>query len=251
VIYARSEIADAVEQFWDNEFPAAYPCDISAAIFCNLAVSLEFIPDLTVAKVAEWTRRRNIPTGAALSDRRLYGCLVAVQGIGFILVDERASPEEQRFTAAHEAGHYLFDYFYPRRQALAKLGQGVMATLDGLRPATLAERQAALLAGLKLDTFFSLMERSGEGAASFETHCAETRADDFALELLAPAAEIMSKLEFAWSGPRSSFAQRLATVKARLVEEFGLPGSIAGRYATNLLEAAGLGPTVFVNLLRF
>ncbi|OJV96041.1 MAG: hypothetical protein BGO39_03445 [Chloroflexi bacterium 54-19] len=251
MIYARSEIAGAVEQFWDSEFPAEYPCDIIEAVSYNLDVSLEFIPDLTVAKVADWMRRKKIPAGATLSNRRLYGCLVAVQGIGFILVDENASPEEQRFTAAHEVGHYLFDYLYPRKEALEKLGEGVMETLNGLRQATLSERQAAVLSGLKLDMFFSLMERSGDGAASFETHCSETRADDFALELLAPASRITGLLDFSGFGRHSTFEQRLAATRASLINEFGLPEGIAERYATHLLELAGYGPTAFDSFLKF
>ncbi len=250
MIFARAEIADAVDEFWNNELPTEFPCDIVEAVSYNLDVSLEFIPDLTVGKVSDWMRQHNIQTGPSISDRRLYGCLVAIQGIGFILMDENASLEEQRFTAAHEVGHYLFDYFYPRQEALTRLGAGMLETLNGQRPASLQERQEAILAGLKLDMFFSLMERSSEGAASFETHCSETRADDFALELIAPGSEITGKLNFSVFGSRSTFQQRFSLTKEKLTGQFGLPPNIAERYAKNLLELAGLGPTVFDGLFK-
>lgn len=251
MIFARTEIADAVEQFWSREFPTEFPCDVVEAVSYNLPVSLDFIPDLTLDKVTEWMRNRNILAAPNYTNRRLYGCLVAVQGIGFILIDENASLEEQRFTAAHEVGHYLFDYFYPREKAREKLGEAVVETLNALRPPTLAERQTAVLAGVQLDIFFSLMERSGDGAASFETHCSESRADEFALELIAPASEIMGRPVFSSLGPRSAFEQRHSAVKADLTGRFGLPATIAERYARSLLEAAGLGPTVFDTFLKF
>ena len=75
------------------------------------------------------------------------------------------SVDERRFSIAHDAGHFLADYWLPRIAALKELGEGIRPVLDGFRPPTTDERIGGLIAGLPLPTFSSIMERDEEGLA--------------------------------------------------------------------------------------
>jgi hypothetical protein len=197
--------------------PPPFPRDLTGpAVWFGLSV--ESVPELTVARTVEWFRARHIPLRLDERDRQLRGCLVAAHGEGFVLLDADDDPGEQRFTLSHELGHYLRDYWRPRQLVRARLGPHALDVLDGSRPPTPDERVRAVLRHAPVGPFAHLLARDDDGtpvtAAERE---AEAAADRLAFELLAPAAEVGD-----------------APAAAELASRFGLPPGPAARYAALL-----------------
>jgi hypothetical protein len=126
-----------------------FPRKIEQAIAFKLPLALVGFSPLTVAAIGHWLQQRDIATRLPADRRDLCGCLVAHGGRGFIFFCDADSPEEKRLTMAHETAHFLSDYLWPRQQVLHELGEGVAEVLDGIRPATPAERASD---GLRLRT---------------------------------------------------------------------------------------------------
>lgn len=159
-----------------------------------------------------------------------------------LLVDGLDSAEEQRFTIAHEIAHFMLDYWRPRERALRRLGPDALEVLDGSRSPSVGERVDALLADVPLAVHTHLLDRAPDGSlvcgATIRSEC---QADMLALELLAPASEVVTRLQRVSGLP---FAKLVDQAVIYLVEEFGLPQKIADAYARQVvLEWTG-GPSV-------
>lgn len=220
------------DEFWTEAGgPLPFPRDLEQVLTIALPLAVARLPRLWVADAAAWLARRSIPCPLGTTDWPMHGCLIAYGGRGVILLDGADPDDERRFTLAHETSHFLLDYLRPRERAVARLGAGVVAVLDGHRPPTTAERVDALLAETPIGAYLHQMERRPDGAIGCgHLASAEGRADRLALELLAPAAEVRRRL------PRiGSYTATVAALTGLLIRDFGLPRTVAGGYARHLM----------------
>ncbi len=231
-----NECADLVQGFWTaagNEEP--FPRTLEVALGFALPVTLVRYPALHTNAARNWLRARNRDLLINEASRPLHGCLVAFQGSGIIFLDASDSPDEQRFSLAHEIAHFLVDYTLPRRRALATLGEGFADVLDGKRDATLCERVSSLFTGLSTQPHVNLMHRTVAGGDALTVWAVEHRADRVALALLAPPDVVMP-----YAQGNTLQEQRTRTAEA-LVRDFGLPHIPAQRYAAELIQPPHAG----------
>ena len=230
-------------RFWQEAGgPAPLPRDVARAALYVLPISIVYPARLSVGVVRAWLAARGIAVPLAGPDRLLRGCLVAHRGAALLLVDGQDPPEEQRFTVAHEVAHFLLEHQGPRERARRRLGPGALEVLDGLRGSTVGEQVDALLADVALRVRTHLLDRSPSGGPACGTALrAECRADRLALELLAPAPEVWTRLG---NAPLRPFEALVARAADLLMETFGLPGAIATAYARHLALARTGGPSV-------
>lgn len=211
------------------------PRDLAPFVPQVLPLAVVYLPQLSVAEVVAWLARRRVVLPSLGPDRPLRGCLVAWRGRGLLLVDGTDSPEERRFTVAHEVAHFLLEHLLPRERAVRYLGHAVQEVLDGFRPPIPEERLEALLMGVPLRPALHRMDRPG----CPEAFHAECQADALALELLAPARWVRAFL------PRGlRFIEGEKTVRRVLEGTFGLPLGPARWYARRLLERWAGGPSL-------
>lgn len=232
-----------VEEFWEQvgqvEMP---PRNLEDSVLWALPIIVEKVPNLWVKEIETWLKRYNIPYPLPYSNRPLYGCLIAYNGRGIVLLDETDSEDQSRFSLAHETAHFLVDYLQPRKRAIAKLGSNIIEVLDGLRPQTLDERVHAVLSGISVGVHIDLMERPRDGSRCDDNIIKfEDRADRLALELLAPADEVHQYV-LATKRP-TIFREGVHLTKQILVEVFGLPESIAHTYGNYLYRLWYSGPS--------
>jgi hypothetical protein len=228
-------LISSAEHFWktvDGELP--YPRNIEYIISRGFPLSVITLPHLSVWQVELWFQQQQIPFHFPCHNRSLCGCIVALCGQGLIFVDGYDPEDERRYTIAHEVAHFLVDYLYPRQQALELFGESIRPVLDGKRSPTQIERLDALLEGVKLSTYIDFMPRSIHGNLDqgFILR-AEERADRLALELLAPADQILSQLAD-YSGEATP--ERVQVARQLLTSVYGLPLAVARQYTTVLLH---------------
>jgi hypothetical protein len=145
-------------------------------------------------------------------------------------MDGTDGEDEQRFSLAHEVGHFLRHYWHPRQHIRRRLGDGAAEVFDGERPPTERERLQALLKNVPLTFHLHLMGRGpSRGVVSATVALVEEEADRVAYELLAPAADVLAR-----TGPVQGDTGQDRLVEA-LQAEFGLPGEQAADYARLLL----------------
>lgn len=219
------------------------PRDPAEVISLVVPVSMVGIAHLDRTSVAAWMTRLRLPPLDLGPERALRGCLLAMHESAYLLYDSADPPAEQRMTLAHELGHFLIEVEEPRRQVRRALGEDALALLNGDRAATYTEQLDAVLSDISLDLHVQLMTRDDDGSIGcVRIAAAEDAADAFALELLAPQAEV-------WPLVRSVAAQppqtAWALVSSRLIETHGLPAMVAGGYASRLLRAIAPDPSVW------
>jgi len=230
---------DAVRSFWElcGEVES-FPRSLERSLALALPVTLVKLPKLMLHKVEGWLQRRGVPFQFSCHNRAVRGCLVAFGGEGLIFVDGSDPDDERRFTLAHEIGHFLIDYWQPRKRAMATFGHTITDVLDGIRPPTVSERVHVLLVQMSIGIHTNLMERDTD-VDSPTVWQIEDRADKVALTLLAPPEEVLSRTELA----AAQYEQRLFSITRVLRADFGLPRSIAGPYGRALLTMAKRGPS--------
>lgn len=226
-------LAQTAEAFWSHAGgAAAAPRDLATIVSRLLPLSIASLPDLSVNTIERWFASRQVPYRFLCHNRALYGCLVAARGHGFLFTDTHDPPEEHRFTVAHEIAHFLLDYDAPRRRALELFGETIRPVLDGERAPTAVERIHAVLASVPPGVFINLMPRSAQGNIDQGAILrAEDRADRLALELLAPADEVLARLP---ANDLQPF-ERVRQIGDLHVNEYGLPRTVARTYVAALL----------------
>jgi len=238
-------VIEAAEHFWklagaEEPFPRELRCAVGFAV----PVSVWYLPRLRTAEIDDWARRYGLPCRLSLRDRPLRACTVAHDDRAVVLIDSTDDPDEQRFSLAHELGHFLRDYDEPRERARQVLGRQAVEVLDGRRLATFDERVGGVLRGVELEAYVHLMERTPDGhAASAAISTAEHQADLLAYELLAPHTAVQKLLSQFPAGEWRFHGARL------LQEAFGFPPAPAARYAA-LLAPAPPAPGGLVTRLR-
>jgi hypothetical protein len=247
---------EAIAAFWrgagvDEPEPEFLERDALRSLPCAVVC----LDHLTLTAVESWLSTRDIPYSFPCASRQVHGCLLAYRGYGLIFVDSADTPEEQRYTVAHELVHFLLDYYEPRLEAVASLGPDILDVLDGRREPTAEEALHALLEGIGLQTYFHLMDRSGadtRGRAdgprrrgmSDVVYAAENLADRVALELLAPGSSVIDRMrELHPPQEREKPDQTVRLMFAILREDYCLPPKPASVYAHALLGALPDSPS--------
>jgi hypothetical protein len=236
-------VRTAAEQFWARAGQSGpFPRDLERAVnSIPLPLAIIKLPNLWLATIDDWLRRHGIPTISPVTDRALRGCTVAYAGKGMIFLDGSDEPKEFRFTLAHEVAHFLLDYLQNRESLISKFGREIVSVLDGLRPPTPEERIDAVLARRCLAIHTHFLDRDGDGMPD-RVAVVETRADRFALELLAPAGETFRFVNARLR--RKPYATRVRSVTRALTTRFDLPHSVASGYAAYLCRSWFGGPSV-------
>lgn len=236
---------ELVADFWERVgYHEPFPRSLERAIMSTTPVFLVKVHHhrLDTRYVRDWLQDRNVSLPAPWKQRSLNGCLVAYRGEAAIFLDGTLSAEEARVTIAHEFGHYLAEYEWPRLRARRRLGDSVVEILDGDRLPTPNERIAATLADVQLGIYVHYMDRTR--AQRILVGRVERTADIVAAELLAPRSALAEKLG------DGETQQSHSSVTAVLCTAFGLPLSYAQWYASRLVEQAK--PTKsFSQVLRF
>lgn len=236
-------VEDAAARYWRDAGEAEpFPRTLDGSIPLALRVSVEALHGLRLSSAGRWLREHGGGTAwrdaasRALADRPLRGCLVALDGQGCIFVDADDPADEQRFTLAHEAAHFILDYDRPRTLVARRLGAPLLRVLDGGRAATTTERLDAALSGVDITPHTHLFERGPLGRHSGRVAEAESNADRLAIELLAPEGLALPLVPA--GGP---YRRRLEAGAAALRASFGLPPPIAAAYARALARERGDG----------
>jgi hypothetical protein len=229
------DVAEWASNFWRRAGgPEPFPRSLESAVAWALPLAVVKLPRLGLRELREWLAKRGIPFGINATDRRLRACVLARAGRGAIFLDGTDLEDELRLSLAHEVSHFVCDYLDPRRRAMAVLGPAAREVLDGLRAATPAERLTGLFGDIELGGYTRLMERSPDGdVARLDILDAEDRADRLALELLAPRATVLARLEARGVQWREPSAVDIAGDLLR--REFGLPDSAATQYGRMLV----------------
>lgn len=223
-----------VDRFWiaAGELEP-FPRRLEGPVSWALPLAIFKVPRLCVHDVERRLAEVGITFRVATPDRVLHGCLVAFAGTGIVFLDGSDRDDELRFSLAHEVGHFLVDYVWPRDRAIKRLGPAVAEVLDGRRQPTLAERVDAVLGDAPIGVHTHLMDRLPSGQVGCGRIAgAEHRADRLALELLAPEAEVRRVFESETSTVKQDRGGQLEKL---LEGRFGLPQPVAREYARYLI----------------
>jgi hypothetical protein len=224
VRFARQLVAD----FWDRAgYEEPFPRQLERPIMSTTPVFVVKVhrQRLDTAYIQHRLQRRGVQLATPWAERRLNGCLVAFKGEAAIFVDGTLPADESRVIIAHEFGHYLADYEWPRTKALRHLGDPVVEVLDGVRPPTNNELVAAALADVRIGVYVHYMDRSGDPDAAFLVGHVEEMASIVGAELLAPRHAVLAETANLADGHDCSAIVRV------LEKRFGLPTGYAHWYA--------------------
>jgi len=220
-----SEMAD---EFWrDALVPERFPRDLHTAIPRALPLSVLTIADLSLGKLRDWLGNTGIICELKNRDRRLRAGLFARNGKGIAFLDGADSPEEQRFSLAHELAHFLRDYWKRRRQVEMRLGHAALEVFDGHRFPRPGERLQSLLHFTPIRFYLHLLDRDSDGKpANAAIDQVEEDADRLAFEVLAPGRHIVGNVAN-WRDSN--------TLLGALVSDYGFPSHQASSYVDLLL----------------
>ena len=225
---------DASPMYWANWFwkladgPIGYPVDISYAVMSALEVYVEEVANLTTG-AAEARSGGGKGAHEKIAERAIHGCLLVGRSGAAILVEKNDDADEKRFTVAHEAAHFILEVKRHQERAALRMGRDFLGVLHGLREATPDERVDAWLRDARPSALVHFMDRAPTGGyGCTRTLDAECLADDLAVEILAPRAELIRSLSALGS---IGFSEALRAARHIAERRFGLPPTIAERYA--------------------
>lgn len=242
--FIKANIVATAKKFWETAGQKqSPPFDISQAVSLVLPVDIVMLSDLSLMRIRAWLAERDLTFDFDLPDRNLHGFIITYRGSGFIFANGSDNEAERRYTIAHEASHFILDYYQPRQSAIAQLGKLIEDVLDGLREPTNEERIDGLLRSVSVKPYTHLMEKQGDGSFyNVNVYNSENDADALALELLAPYSRVIRETK---SGNLTiSFDDFKIKSQGLLEEKYLLPGSMANEYATRLSYLATGGPSL-------
>jgi len=236
-MWLSSEEERAVDYFWEIAGDIEpYPRSLEHSITMALPIAIIKLHHLALGNIENWFRSRHISYSFNCESRFVRGCLIAYGGKGFIFCDGADPLNEIRFTLAHEVGHFLIDYWYPRQKAVNKFGVEILEVCDGLREPTVTERIHSILEKTNFGIMSNLMDRQD---ANESTWAIENQADRVGFAILAPPDEVLKNMDFS----QIQFLERLKFLSEKLINVFGLPPVAASTYSNALLRHIGKGPT--------
>src|SRR5207244_1995423 len=104
-------VAELTGAFWSEAGEEApFPRNLCRPIARALPVAVVSLPRLRLGGVRAWLRDNGLADPCRETDRPLRACLAAQAGHGLIFVDGSDRHDEQRFSLAHELGHFLRHY---------------------------------------------------------------------------------------------------------------------------------------------
>lgn len=238
----NSEVGYWAEWFWRRAggWPTP-PVDIGYAATCALEVGVRQVPGLTTGSAVHHLRHLGVTSADRMDGRELHGCIAVGPSGGLILVETCDDDSQQRFTVAHEASHYILEVHRHHRRAAQRVGNDYVGALYGLREATSTERIDAWLNNVRSSSITHFMDRgpnSGYGCGN--TLEAECSADRLALEILAPRSEMARAV---LDRRKLPFRDMDDAVRRFAEERFGLPGEVAGPYASRVVWEMTGGPS--------
>ncbi len=217
------------------------PVDIGYAAMCALEVYVEEVSDLTTVTAASRMQGAGIRVPDGVSERRVQGCLAVGRRGAAILVEKNDDEAQKRFTIAHECAHFILEVRTNQERGAIRLGHDFTDVLHGLREAIPIERIDARFHNVRSDALVHFMDRTAtDGYGCGRIHEAECLADDLALEILAPRAELVESLSS--FGPMG-FSESLSAVRRIAERRFGLPDTIADWYANRVVWQLKGGPS--------
>jgi hypothetical protein len=229
--------------FWERAgVPVAFPRELEQAIPLAVPVGVVRLEDLFPITVRRWFLRRGIRLPLEVQDRQLDGCIVAYGGRAVIFLAADLETCDERLILAHELGHFLADYEWPRQRILKRLGLSILPVLDGARRPSPAEDLGGVLAGVSLGAHVHYMERGFDPRSIALTDRVERTASELGCELLAPRQTVLSNARERNLPDHTDLWGKL------LRDEFGLPERWADQYAARLLRRQDRGRT-FTDLL--
>jgi hypothetical protein len=217
--------------------------DVAGAIAWASPVMVVTLPRLELAVANQWLAEHGVSKRLDGGADPLRGLLVAWRGHGVVFIDGTLEAAERRFNLAHEHGHFLVDYAEPRRR-VARDVPGLLEVLDGHRAATTADRAAASLARVPLGLHTHLLRRDAESGTTAETGAAEDDASRYALELIAPVADLTAVLRAALPADLP-YRDMLAVATDLVARHFDLPTEPASARAKTGLAALDIRPGFF------
>lgn len=190
------DLEEIAAGFWaETDLADVFPRNIEQGLALKLPVTVVKLSVVTVRTIGHWLRQHHRCSAFPSYRRDLMGCLYADGGQGFIFVCGADEPEEQRFTIAHDAAHFLADYWLPRLRVLSALGPSAAEVLDGRRKPQPKERAAAVLERVRLGPHWHLLPRRSVHPDDDERIApVEDRADALGLELVAPRQRVLQVL---------------------------------------------------------
>ncbi len=203
------------------------------------------IPNLRPNSANHWLMSRGREQRFEQDNRLLHGCFLGYREYGFVFVDANDSEVDQRFTIAHETGHFLLDHHIPRQRAVERFGPSIREVLDELRRPSIVESFKSVLTGIPIGQHVNLMERTSGSASAIDLYASEHRADRIALALLAPPDLVLEDMRL--QGKNSITLDRTTEL---LAGKYGLPQTIARDYAALLIARAGIHPSPYDKLVR-
>ncbi len=242
--FIKPHIVSTAKNFWiERGEKQSPPFDISQAVSLVLPVDIVTLSNLSLKRVQLWLADRKMSFEFDEEDRSLHGFILTHKGLGLIFINGTDDIAERRYTTAHEASHFILDYFQPRQQAIKKLGKSIQEVLDGVREPTDDERIDGLLSSVSIKPYSHLMEKSGDGSFYNATiFNAENDADALAAELLAPHSQVIREVKSKDSN--LSFDKFKAKCQSLLVAKYLLPNSVSENYSTKLSYIATGGPSL-------
>ena len=234
-------------RYWANWFwkraggGPDFPADISYAAMCALEVYVEEVSDLTTVAAASRIEGVDIVIPDGVGERRIHGCLAVGRRGAAILVEKNDDDAQKRFTIAHECAHFILEVRTNQERAAIRLGNDFSSILHGLREATSIERIDARLHGVSSDPLVHFMDRTATGGyGCWRIHEAECLADDLAVEILAPRAELIARLSSL--GPMG-FSESLSAARRIAERRFGLTETTAEWYCNRVVWQLMKGPS--------
>lgn len=236
-------IETIAKEFWEKAGgPTRYPCDIQRAVSLAKNVYVVSIPLLHMDLIYQWLNERSFHFQLPRFEKSLHGFLLTNKGEGFVFLNGTDSEEERRFTLAHEISHFILDYEQPRQQAVKKFGASILEVLDGVRPLTVEERIQGLISIQGLTLFTHLLDDEAmSGIGRLQVWEAESRADQLALELLAPERQVRRQINRLKE--QSRLKDYKGAISGILSDYYGLPITVSESYATYLSKKFTGGAT--------
>lgn len=230
-----SDIAVKAQRYWNA------PLNIQLGSL--FAVAIIEINDLTVSRIRDWLREREIIYSIHETDRSLHGLLLAARGTALVFINADLPEPEKRFASLHEVGHFIFDHLLPRTRVLER-DPDLLAVIDGHRAATSQERARAFLQGIDLGIHTHLLDREHDGEVPVNSSHHEDSASAFAAEFLAPIPRAIELLKDA-NVVSLPYRDALAQSSELLSEYFAIPQPAARLRARDVLEALGVQRSIF------